>query len=180
MPRDATIAGASGGTEATGPILGLMKFLRTIRLDTSDLYVFERAAEPGEWAVSGSFAFAEVDPADLGGKLRQAFANGWLGLDSLGYSTLVEVAEIGEADYEGVIERLADLFVRDYGAPSREAALPVAREEAAYAAGLCEHKPHTLLALERELTDAGIVERFRVIVPSRAEEHAKIWTIVDD
>ena len=32
-----------------------MKLLRTIRLDPSDTFVFERAAEPGEWAVSGAF-----------------------------------------------------------------------------------------------------------------------------
>ena len=35
-----------------------MKLLRTIRADASDTFVFERAAEPGEWAVSGAFAFA--------------------------------------------------------------------------------------------------------------------------
>ncbi|HVD73162.1 MAG TPA: DUF6505 family protein, partial [Xanthobacteraceae bacterium] len=27
-----------------------MKLLRTIRLDPSDTFVFERAADPGEWA----------------------------------------------------------------------------------------------------------------------------------
>ena len=31
----------------------------TIQLDRSDLQVFHRAAEPGEWAVSGGFAFAD-------------------------------------------------------------------------------------------------------------------------
>ena len=29
----------------------MLKLLRTIRLDPSDSFVFERAAEPGEWAV---------------------------------------------------------------------------------------------------------------------------------
>ena len=41
-----------------------MKLLRTIRLDASDSFVFERPAEPGEWAVSGqharAFEFLEV------------------------------------------------------------------------------------------------------------------------
>ena len=37
---------ATGGTAR-------VKLLRTIRLDPSDTFVFERAAEPGEWAVSG-------------------------------------------------------------------------------------------------------------------------------
>jgi len=31
-----------------------MKLLRTIRLDPSDKFVFDEAAEPGEWAVSGA------------------------------------------------------------------------------------------------------------------------------
>ena len=35
----------------------MLKFPRTIRLDPSDTFVFERAAEPGEWAVSGAFVF---------------------------------------------------------------------------------------------------------------------------
>ena len=42
-----------------------MKLLRTIRLDPSDTFIFERAAEPGEWAVSGVFAFWHRDPAAL-------------------------------------------------------------------------------------------------------------------
>lgn len=33
-----------------------MKLLRTIRLDLSDTFVFEHAAERGEWAVSSAFA----------------------------------------------------------------------------------------------------------------------------
>jgi len=39
-----------------------MHFLRTVQLDASDLQVFEQAAEPGEWAVPGSFALLEIDP----------------------------------------------------------------------------------------------------------------------
>jgi len=34
-----------------------VKLIRTIRLDPSDTFVFARAAEPGEWAVSGAFVF---------------------------------------------------------------------------------------------------------------------------
>ena len=50
-----------------------MKLLRTIRLDPSDTFVFERAAEPGEWAVSGAFMFSDADPNQLDGKPRAAF-----------------------------------------------------------------------------------------------------------
>jgi len=41
-----------------------MKLIRTIRLDPSDTFVFERAAEPGEWAVSGAFAFWRSETND--------------------------------------------------------------------------------------------------------------------
>src|SRR5260370_1301396 len=40
-----------------------MKLLRTIQLDASDSFVFEKAAAPGERAVSGAFSFARDEPA---------------------------------------------------------------------------------------------------------------------
>jgi len=166
------------GTE--GPPVPPLRFPKTIRLDSSDLHVFERAAEPGEWAVPGGFDFVGIDAAQLAGKARQAFGSGWLGLGSLGRSTLVEVADIDAAEYQAVIARLAALFVERYGAPDVLAAAAAARDEAAYAATLCEHRVHTLLAIEREPSADGMVERFRVIRPARAEDHARIWTIVED
>ena len=45
-----------------------MNLMRTIRLDPSDTFVFDPPAEPGEWAVSGAFAFWDRDPATLEGK----------------------------------------------------------------------------------------------------------------
>lgn len=154
-----------------------MRFLRTIRLDNSDLKVFPMAAAPGEWAVPGSFTFAEADPQALAGQEKQAFRNGWLGTESFGRATLVEVAEIDEAAFYRVVERLARHFVEVYGAPSLTAALPAAREEADYAQGLCDHKLHSLLAIERESVGAGVTERVRVIRPERAADHARIWEI---
>ena len=53
-----------------------IKLLRTIRLDPSDTFIFERAAEPGEWAVSGAFLFWDGDPAALEGKARVMFGSG--------------------------------------------------------------------------------------------------------
>ena len=58
-----------------------MKLLRTIRLDPSDTFVFDRAAEPGEWAVPGAFAFARSDVRALTGKARATFRSGFLGVD---------------------------------------------------------------------------------------------------
>ena len=157
-----------------------MKFPRTVRLDSSDLEIYETAAAAGEWAVPGGFAFADADPEQLDRKARLAFGGAWLGTESFGWSSLVEVGEIDEAGFFQVVERLARHFVVAYGAPDLAAALPVARAEADHAAGLCEHGVHTLLAIERELGDAGLVERYRVITPSRAQDHAKIWSLEPD
>ena len=71
-------------------------------------------------------------------------------------------------------DRLADLlaahFVTFYGAPSPEAARPVAAEEIAQMAELCEdHAPNTLLTVSRELTRAGVREAYRVIEAKEAE-----------
>ena len=80
-----------------------MKFPRCIRLDTSDLNIYARAAEPGEWAVPGGFAYADCDPEDLERKTRLAFHSAWLGTESFGHSTLTEVAEIDVAGFTQVV-----------------------------------------------------------------------------
>src|SRR5215813_3350526 len=84
-----------------------MKGLRTIRLDASDTFVFETAAEPGEWAVSGAFVFWNRDAAALHGKTRVAFRSGFLGVRTLGWSTLVQIVEASEQDRVAVVELLA-------------------------------------------------------------------------
>src|ERR1700724_4062592 len=98
------------------PIAGAtkVKLLRTIRLDASDTFVFEKPAEPGEWAVSGAFAFAHCDPANLQGKARPAFRAGFLGLQSLGRSTLAQIVEAGEKDRRAVVEMLAAQLVKRF------------------------------------------------------------------
>jgi len=158
----------------------MRKFPRVVRLDSSDLHVFPQAAAPGEWAVPGSFAFSGNGIENLEGKERLAFAHGWLGTESFGFAALVEVAEMPEAEFFDVIERLARRFVERYGAPSLGDALPAARVEADYAAGLCDHKVHQLLALEREDGPEGLKERIRLVRPERAGDHAKIWEIVEE
>ncbi len=146
-----------------------MRLARTIRFDESDANVFERAAEPDEWAVSGAFAFSDLTDADLTGKTRQSFANGWLGLESFGRATFVAVAEITETEYAAQIDALALHFVSEYGAPDADAARPVAAEELAFMQSLCaEHDPNTLLVVERSLVDAGVKEAFRAIRPQDA------------
>ena len=82
----------------------------TIRFDASDCQVFERAAEPKEWAVSGAFAFADADPSTLTAKRRQSFSNGFLGTASFGWSTLVCVVEghMPKFSNEGILFPVTD------------------------------------------------------------------------
>lgn len=141
-----------------------MKLARTIRFDESDENVFRRAAEAGEWAISGAFAFSDFTEDDLKGKPRQEFRNGWLSVESWGRATFVAIAEIEQSEIDGLTMRLAAHFVQDYGAPSIEDALPVAENELRHMLDLCnEHRANTLLIVERELTEAGVREAFRVI-----------------
>ncbi|MEL6999551.1 MAG: DUF6505 family protein [Pseudomonadota bacterium] len=147
-----------------------MKLARTIRFDDSDDNVFEMTAQPDEWAISGAFAFSDWTEADLTGKRRQAFANGWLGLESFGRSTFVAVAEISEAEKQAATQALAQYFMDSYGAPDLASALPVATDEIAYMQAMCDdHDANTLLIVERTLVDAGVNEAFRSIKPQDAE-----------
>ena len=140
-----------------------MKLLRTLRLDASDALVFPRAAEPGEWAVPGGFVFWDDTPSQLTGKRLQAFRAGFLGLDSFGWSTLVEVAECDDAARETALVAMATHILSEYGAPDLAAARAAAAEELAFAEGLCDQPPGTVLALHRTMEDGAQRESFRTL-----------------
>lgn len=141
-----------------------MNLARAIHFDESDLNVFHSPARTGEWCISGGFEFSNWTEADLAGKARQAFANGWLGVETFGRVTFVAVTRIEQRELDILMERLAAHFVEIYGAPSVAAASGVAREEMDQMAALCEGLvPNTLLTVSRELTDAGVKESFRTI-----------------
>jgi hypothetical protein len=150
-----------------------MKLARTIRFDESDLNIFDHPAETDEWAISGCFSFSDWTEDMLTGKARQAFANGWMGIESFGRSTFVAVAQIEPFEFDELVQKLAQHFVTVYGAPDIDAALPTAREELEYMADLCrDHEPNTLLVVERSLGDMGVREGFRAIKPQEAELEA--------
>jgi hypothetical protein len=164
----------------------MLRFPRTIRLDPSDTFVFERAAEPGEWAVSGAFVFWNQDTAMLGQKQRVALRSGFLGIDSLGWSTLAIVTEATEAERQAMVERLANQLLERFGAPDSEAARLAAEEEVAFAASLCEHPLQTLLAVQRSVEHGEIRERFRTLKAreaapgaDRLHAHASAFTFHD-
>jgi len=158
-----------------------MKLARTIRFDPSDINIFPLAAEEGEWALTGSFTFHHLGSGDIKGKVRQAFANGFLGIRSFGYSTFVTVARASPADQEAIRQMLITRFMEDFGAPSPEAAGAAADEEIAFMAELCAgHKTGTLLTILREMTPDGIREQFRHLAKAESCAEQKIWTIVDE
>ena len=99
-----------------------MKFFKTIRFDGSDENVYLKAAEPDEWTVSGCFEFAAIEQENLTGKLKQAFRNGMMGLQSYGRTTFVVVADMKDDEYEHAVQLLVDYFMTEFGAPSREEA----------------------------------------------------------
>lgn len=146
-----------------------MKLARAIHFDESDQRVFASPARTGEACISGGFEFSNWSEDDLVGKARQAFTNGWFGLETAGRVTFVAVTQVEPDEVEDLANRLAAHFVTYYGAPSVEVAMPTARDEIAHMADLCEdHAPNTLLTVARELTPSGVREAYRVIEPRAA------------
>ncbi len=146
-----------------------MKLARAIHFDESDMNVYHAPARTGEWCVSGGFEFSNWSEGDLAGKAKQAFSNGWLGVETFGRVTFVAVTQAEPQEYQALLQALAAHFVAVYGAPSLDAALPVAEEELQQMAELCaEHDPNTVITVARELTEAGVKESYRVIKQQEA------------
>ena len=139
----------------------MTKFLKVIQLDASDNHVYENAAEHGEWAIPGTFYFWDIDPNTLEGKTKQAFAHGFLGLNSFGWASVVTISAISAEDLDALTQRLAAHLVERFGAPDIAAALPAAREEVAFAVSLCDQEPDTLITLQRDYYDDEITENFK-------------------
>jgi hypothetical protein len=156
-----------------------VKLLRTIRLDPSDTFVFEKAAEPGEWAVSGAFAFWNTNPALLEGKARSAFRGGFLGVPSLGWSTLVQIVETDEDNRLAAIDMLAKQLVAHFGAPGMKEATAAAEEEFVFAASLCNHPADTLIAVHRTSEDDGIHEAFRTLRPRNGPKPLRAFSFLE-
>ena len=156
-----------------------MKLLRTIRLDQSDTFVFDPAAEPGEWAVSGAFAFWHRDPAGLQGKARSAFRSGFLGVQSLGWSTLVQIVAATEEDRAAVVDQLARQLVAQFGAPDEAAAGAAAEDEIAFVESLCSEPQDTLIAVHRSFENGQVHEQFRTLRPRAGAKPARAFSFFD-
>src|SRR5579871_6929975 len=138
-----------------------MKLLRTIRLDASDAFLFASAAESGEWAISGAFLFSERELATLKGQDLAAFRSGFLGVPSLGWSTLAQIVEVTKEERATAIDLLARCFVERLGAPDHRSARQAAAEEIDFAMSLSDHPTGTLVAVERSDENGAIREAFR-------------------
>ena len=156
-----------------------MKLLRTIRLDASDTFVFEKPAEPGEWAVSGAFAFWDRDPATLEGKARSAFRGGFLGVQSLGRSTLVQIVAASAADRAYVVGMLAQQLIHNFGAPDLAAATAAAGEEVAFTESLCDQPRDTLIAVHRSFDEGEVRETFRTLRPRDGAKPARAFSFLE-
>ncbi|MFN3655877.1 MAG: DUF6505 family protein [Pseudolabrys sp.] len=157
-----------------------MKLLRTIRLDPSDTFVFEKAAEPGEWAVSGAFAFWHRDPDTLQGKARAAFRGGFLSVESLGWSTLVQIVEADESDRARVVATLAQQLLSHFSAPDIAAATAAAEDEVAFACSLCNQPQDTLIAVHRGFDESGeLRETFRTLRAREGQKPARAFSFLE-
>lgn len=156
-----------------------MKLLRTIRLDASDTFVFDPAAEPGEWAVSGAFRFWHRDPDSLQGKTRSAFRSGFLGVASLGWSTLVQIVTATEEDRAALVDLLAGQLRAHFGAPDADAARAAAEDEVAFVESLCSEPQDTLIAVHRTFEDGQLREQFRTLRPRAGARPARAFSFFD-
>ena len=156
-----------------------MKLLRTIALDPSDTFVFEHAAEPGEWAVSGAFRFWGGDPAALEGKDRTAFRSGFLGVQSWGWSTLVQIVNVTEQDRVAVVDLLARQLVDKLGAPDFDTARVAAEEEVTFSESLCDHPPDTLIAVHRLSESGEVRESFRTLRPRGGPKPFRVLSFLE-
>ena len=156
-----------------------MKLLRTIALDPSDTFVFDVAAEPGDWAVSGAFRFCDRDPAKLDGKDRSAFRSGFLGVQSWGWSTLAQIVPATEGDCRTLVELLANQLVERFGAPDLVAARLAAEEEVAFAQSLCTHPVGALIAVHRSAGDGEVRESFRRLQLREGQRHGKAFSFME-
>ena len=156
-----------------------MKLLRTVALDPSDTFVFDVPAQPGEWAVSGAIRFCDRDPNKLSSKERAAFRGGFLGAQSWGWSTLVQIVPATEHDRRTLVELLAGKLVERFGAPDLATARLAAEEEVAFAQSLCTHPIGTLIAVNRSASDGEIREVFRRLQLREGKGHSRAFSFME-
>jgi Family of unknown function (DUF6505) len=156
-----------------------VKLLKTVRADPSDMFVFDQAAEPGEWAVSGAFMFANTDPPTLTGKPRAAFRGGFLGIGSFGWSTLAQIVEASAEQRTAAVEQLAARLLERCDAPNLRSARLASEEEIAFTASLCDFPQGMLIAVSRRYENEAIRESFRTLQANALSKPAPVFSFVE-
>jgi hypothetical protein len=129
--------------------------------------------------VSGAFVFWNRDPATLEGKARTAFRSGFLGISTLGWSTLVQIVEASEDDRKAVIDTLAKQLVASFGAPTVGDAVAAAEEEVTFVESLCTQPSDTLIAVHRTFEEGAVRESFRTLRPRSGAKPARAFSFLD-
>ena len=145
---------------------GMPKLLRAVRLDDSDEHVFRScgAARDGEPVVSGGYAvcdFANAPHCDPPCHCQASF----VAVASRARCSIAEVVEVSDAELQAQVDALAWHLVKDWGAPSWEAARRVAEEEVRHTAEVCETlAPEVWITVKREAQPGGgaLDERYSV------------------
>jgi hypothetical protein len=123
--------------------------------------------------------FWDQEPAQLAGKPRAAFRSGFLGLASLGWSTLVQIVDANETDHAAVIDMLARRLVENFGAPDLATARRAAEEEVAFAQSLADHPNDTLIAVHRTVEEGNIREAFRTLRPRGGPKPLRAFSFLE-
>ena len=123
----------------------------------------------------GGFRVCPLRPGKFAGQGAGRIPAGFLGLDSLGRSTLAQIVETNEKDRRAVIEMLAAQLVKYFGAPDLATASLAAEEEIGFVASLCDHSPDVLVAVTRSHENGTIREQFRTLRSRGGAEHTNAF-----
>ena len=153
-----------------------VKLLRTIRLDPSDTFVFERAARARRMGGARGVRLRRRRCCHaLAGKARAAFRSGFLGIDSLGWSTLVQVVEASEEDRAAAVDLLAQRLVEHFGAPDLATARPRGRGGDRVCRLPLRSSQGDAGGRGAQIRGRGIREAFRTLTPEhRTETHPRL------
>jgi len=133
------------------------KLLRAVRLDDSDDRIFRAcgAARDGEWVVTGGYAVCDFDAAPRCNPPCHCDSS-FVAISTRMRCSIAEVVEASEADLESLADALAWHLVKDWGAPSWDAAKQVADEEIRHTADVCETlSPEVWITVKRERGQGG-------------------------
>jgi hypothetical protein len=156
-----------------------MKSPRTIQVDALDSLVFRKAKKSStvELTISRDFVLAAVNASTQQGVSRAAICSDFFGPTTLGWSTLVKIADDHENKHAQTDEVLARL-TRLFDAPELKTAWPAAEPGLTF----CDQTSGTAIAATRSIEDEAIFDGLRTLLPSNGANrpHARAFLEVED